>query len=184
MVVAVTSASKFGSYPNNDLCGRSFFGKPFLPNNKALPPHRCPWSRRLTARENACPELWGDLFNEPFRKLARKKLSRAFGSSRLKLLLPSQCLPLGSPIRLHAFGLCVARSRGPSALALLCRRARRRERSQERILRRPATPLDGALESFNCPVELVALYDEQSNDVFSRHNEPMISRLSSIRPAP
>ena len=43
------------------------------------------------------------------------------------------------------------------------------EHGKKRTLQRTATPVDGPLESFNCPVEFVALCDEKRDDVVSRH---------------
>src|ERR1035438_2779469 len=77
--------------------------------------------------------------------------------------------PLCSPVRFHALGLCLTCSGRPSALPLCCGRSCRRDRSTERILRCPATPLDGALECFDRAVEFVALCYKLRDDVISRH---------------
>jgi len=67
----------------------------------------------------------------------------------------SALLPLRCPIRLHALGLCFARSGGQPLSFLGGERMRRCGSSG--ILRRAATPFDGTLESFNRAVEFVAL---------------------------
>ena len=69
-------------------------------------------------------------------------------------------LPFRGPIRLHALGLCLACSGRPPTLVLCSGRSSLCERRHERILRRPATPFDRTLESFNRQVEFVALCDE------------------------
>ena len=90
----------------------------------------------------------------------RQKVPRPEESGLTSLL--SFPLPLRRPKRLHALGLCLARSGRPSPLVLRRGRSGRRgrQRGNERVLRRPATPLDGALECFNRSVEFVALCDE------------------------